>query len=199
MFMISYIPINLNLNGVKFHRYIEYNSRDPTNFRRELRRLTWEVVDILQADEDERKSAVEMVKNCLLQINEFWYDEIFLPVSLLIDLPTKRVCNCHKGFCQYDFFYSSHYAKDGAKVKVDIFTCPPSISLNAANQTSTDIQELKDFYVSAVRRYQQVPCCQCLPLSKDVLLMLESLIVEIKMTLDKLCDEIVNHDKVVIV
>ena len=190
--MISFLPVSLTIDGVKFNRCIEYNSRNVTKFQMDLKNLTWELMEFISEEGEARRPLIDILKNHLLRINKFWYEKIFLPVSNMISLPEQCTCYCYKGHCAYDLFYTSHYVKDASKVKVDIFGCPPSISMNVATQSERDVEKLRDYYINVVRKGRAHPCCQCVSLSKDLVSNLKTMIDEIESALEELTDEVVR-------
>lgn len=190
--MISFFPVSLTIDGVKFNRCIEYNSQDVTKFKMDLKKLTWELVEFISEEGEARRPLIGILKNHLLRINKFWYEQIFLPVSNMISLPEQCTCYCYKGHCAYDLFYTSHYMKDGSKVKVDIFGSPPSISINAASQSERDIEKLRDYYINVVRKGRLHPCCQCVSLSKDLVSSLKTMNDEIEMVIEEVTEEVVR-------
>ena len=197
--MISFLPVTLTINGEKFSRCLEYDSHNVTKFKMDLRKLTWEMVEFLDEEGEARRPLIDILRNHLLRINTFWHEQIFLPVSNMISLPEHVTCYCFKGHCAYDLFHTSHYVKDGSKVKVDIFACPPSISMNVANQSERDLEKLRDYYISVVRKARLHLCCQCVPLSKELISILKTMISEIEMVLEELAEEVVHVKSAVLV
>lgn len=191
--------MNLRFDGEPFNRYIEYDSHNEAKFKMDLKKLAWEIVELSNSDGEGRRCDIEVFKSNILRVNKFWYENIFVPVSELIILPQHNTCYCFKGHCAYDLFHSSHHVKDGAKVKVDIFTCPPTISINVATQSVTDVEKLKDFYVHTIKKFRQNPCCQCVPISKELLTIVGSMISVIENVLDEVAEEAVRVEHAVIV
>lgn len=189
--MISFLPVSLTIDGVKFNRCVEYDSQNVTKFKTDLKKLTWELVEFISEEGEARRPLIDILKNHLLRINKFWYEQIFLPVSNVISIPEHCTCYCFKGHCAFDLFYTSHFVKEGSKVKVDIFSFPPSISINIATQNERDIEKLRDYYINVVRKGRLQPCCQCVCLSKDLLSNLKTMMDETEAVLEEVTEEVV--------
>ena len=197
--MLSFLPVDLSIDGEQFNRCLEYDSRNVALYKLDLRKLTWEMVERSKAEGEARRYLVENLRENLMRVNKFWHERIFTPVSKMTQLPQRSVCYCFKGHCPYDLFHSSHHATDCAKVKVDIFTSPPSISLNVAAQSEADIEKLRDFYMHTIRRWRQNPCCQCVPISQELLSIVSEMMSETDEILDEVVEEVVRAKGAVIV
>lgn len=200
MYLVSYLPVAAHLNGVNINRFIEFDSRDPTKYVKELKGITLEILnDTKSTNGVQRAKCIDTLKTSILRINEFWMEKIFLPLSLDCNLPDDCACRCIRGYCRYDLFRCSHFEPFGAKVKVDIFARAPSISVNCGNQTEEDVDKLKEYYRYTIRRYQAMPCCGCLPISKKLLSILETMIMVTKLTLNNLLESLDDVDSIAVI
>lgn len=200
MYLISFLPISICVNGVSFNRYIEFDSRDGRKYVKELQRMTLEIMDISNCESRADKlKCVQSIRQSLLRVNEFWFEKIFSPLSNEYDLPDDSACRCLHGQCRFDFFRCSHFEVNGAKVKVDIFSRAPAISVNCAIQSQTDIERLKDYYALTMKRFEAMPCCNCAPLSKRLVSILETVIMFTRATLDKVIETVDEVDNIVVV
>ena len=161
--------------------------------------MAWEIVEFINEEGEPRRPLIDLLKTHLLRINQFWFEQVFVPVAGMISLPEETTCFCFKGHCVYDLFHTSHYVKDDSKVKVDIFACPPTIGVNVANQNERDIEKLRDFYINVVRKSRLQPCCQCVSLSKGMITDVQTMIKEIERVLEDVEEEIICIKGAVIV
>lgn len=188
MYLVSYLPVAAHFNGVNISQVIEFDSRDPTRYVKDLQRVTLEILAQTKVATDvDRKRCIDSIRDSILRVNEFWMEKVFRPIlKEYPSLEEDSACHCIRGYCRFDLFRCSHYEPFGAKVKVDIFARAPSISINCATQNLDDVAKLKDYYIYTMKRFEAMPCCSCLPISKKLLSILENLIMLTKFTLYKL-------------
>ncbi len=71
--------------------------------------------------------------------------------------------------------------------------------INVGNQSEPDIEKLIDFYLHTIKNWKLNPCCQCLPLSKELLNLVKTMIANIENVLNEVVEEVVRVEQAVIV
>ena len=163
----------------------------------------WKLVDeyfeeFQVVDKDEKRAFVNLLSTLLTRVSKFWLEKIMRPLSRELDLPERAACRCCKRNralrrCDHDLIIYSHYDDEStAKVKVDLFSGPPSVSINVACQEDSDIDRFKRYYTLLLERYNELSCCRCCPISTDLIQDIEDHIDETEHTISTML-YIIDH------
>ena len=193
-----YVPITITNNGQTENWSIQYKSLDQKSYYCRLWKILLSVFEAFGVtDEEEKHQLLIGFESLLTNVSKFWLENVLIPVSMEIDIPTTTKCNCNyvqNGYrrCLHDIVSFSHYQKDGTfPVKVDLFAGPPYISINTACQKDADIARFKRYYIHMVQRHQVSPCCSCCPISKDFIHELEDFMKETRVTIQDMIKDLV--------
>ena len=174
--LICIIPLDISLKDKSFKRVLQYDSSYKRKYSIDIMRIVNDYYEEFSVvDSNEKRAFAELLCSLLTRVLRFWLEKIFKPLSHELDLPEQAVCRCCKRIqtirkCDHDLLISSHYDdKSTSKVKVDLFSGPPSISINTAAQEDSDIDRFKRYYTILVERYHELPCCRCCPISTDLI------------------------------
>ena len=164
------------MNDKSFKRVIVYDSSYIRKYTADLWKLVYDYIEEFEVvDRNGKRTFVALLSFLLTRVLKFWLEKIVKPLSHDLDLPEQAVCRCCKRNemvrrCNHDLIIHSHYDDQStSKIKLDLFSGPPSISINTASQEDSDIDRFKRYYTTLVARYLELPCCRCCPISTDLL------------------------------
>ena len=199
--LICYIPVHVSLDGISHEAYVRYDSSHLRKYCTDI----WSFVDECfekfgATNRDEKLNLVHQISTFLTMVSRFWLEKILRPLTDELDVPEMTICYCCRQNgalrrCLHDLIVYSHYDNVSlSKVKVDIFSNPPFFSINVACQEERDIERYKRYYSLMVRRYRELPCCHCCPISKTLVREIEDHIDETERNISMIIDFIVTND-----
>ena len=189
------IPVSIIHKDNLFTSKIFYSANDVIGYKADLIDLMEDIVTFYHCEDDIelQKLLMRILTNALTRVLRFWLDEVFKPLSLTEAIPQSSRCYCEMRTrklktCLHDIIVFSHYDENGGKFKVDMFTGPPSMSVNVAVQDDRDIIKFRAYYANLLKVFASKPCCSCCPLSKDLMCNIEQLITATTQTLSDVDD-----------
>ena len=188
--LVCFIPIDISLDGKSCKGLIQYDS----SYLRKYSTDVWKFVDRcfeeFEATDTEKKQAIIiLVSDLLTRVSKFWLEKVLRPLSKELDFPYRTVCRCNRSSdslrrCAHDLITYSHYDDINlSRIKVDLFSGPPSISINVACQEDSDIERYKKYYTLLVKRFHELPCCRCCPISRCLVREIEDHVDETENTI----------------
>ena len=199
--LICYIPIKVSLEGISHEGVVQYDSSHLRRYCTDIYKFVDECFEEFGVTEIEKKlDIVKEISLFLTRVSRFWLEKIMKPLSDELDLPEMTVCFCcrQNGIlrrCVHDLIVYSHCdTSTESKIKVDIFANPPSFSINVACQEDRDIERYKRYYSLLVKRYRELPCCHCCPISKNLILEIEDQIDETERNISTILEFIEHFD-----
>ena len=175
--LICYIPILIAHDGTTIRRLLQYNSSNLKKYDSDLRKLAYENFEEFECDRiEDKQEFLQTLKELITRVSKFWLYKVIVPLSEEMELPDVSVCHCcnHRQElrkCAQDLMVSSHVDEETtSRIKVDLFSAPPTISINIASQEEADIERLKRYYSHLIKRHHELPCCSCCPISKALIM-----------------------------
>jgi len=184
------IPISIIYRSQLFTGNIFYSAVNITGYKADLVDLMEEIVKYFRCGEDVvvQRMLMRVVNNALTRVARFWLNEVFRPLSQTEIVPEYSRCWCSSiqrklNTCLHDIITSSYYDEKGEKCKLDLFSGPPSVSINVAAQGHSEVISLRAYYANILKTFHLKPCCMCCPISKHLMKDIEQLITATNETL----------------